>query len=203
MAQPKSPFLVYNEFLSPKICDSIIDSMECTIPDLDVNHKPVKMIKYSESGELIVFDRLKQIIPEIEEYYGFKYKGTERMLFEWLSADTKSDPICENASYIQKKWVRSRDRDITGIIFLSNYSESVPFDDDFEVYGGKLEFPQHNFGFNPIRGTLVLYPSGPHFINLSTVIHAGDLYQIRFHIAGNLPYLYNPQKFPGTFKDWF
>ena len=88
-------------------------------------------------------------------------------------------------------------------MFLSDYSENYPFDSDYEVYGGKLEFPQHDFGFNPERGTLIMYPSGPHFINAFSEVLAGDLFAARFHFGTHMPFLYNPEEFPGDYTNWF
>ena len=102
----------------------------------------------------------------------------------------------------QDKWVRVKDRDITCVLFLSDYQSTPPIDEDYEVYGGKLEFPQHGFGFNAQRGTLIAFPSVPHFINGVASIMAGNLYLARFHIATDSPLLYDHTKFPGTYKDW-
>lgn len=200
---PKSPFLVYEGFLSPLLCEQIIDGLNFFSPDLNKDGKPLMMQRHHDVFEELIFNRLKQIVANIEEYYGFMYRGTEKMYFEWYSEGTTSQPKCENSNYIRKKWVRTKDRDVSGVIFLVDYQEKIPFDSDYEVFGGKCEYPQHHFGFNPNRGTLVLFPSGPHFINATSPIIIGDLYQVRLHIAAQLPYLYSPEKFPGTFTDWF
>lgn len=200
----KSPFLVKQEFISPLLCEDIVDMLELTVPDIDLEEHPLRTVRMNERAELILFDYIEQIIPEIEDYYDLEYKGTEQMVFEWYTEECDGyEPHCENSSYIQKKWMRTKDRDLTGVIFLSDYQERVPFDNDFEVYGGKLEFAQHGFGFNPQRGTLIIFPSVPHFINNTTEVLAGDLYQVRFHIAAQTPYAYNPKLFPGDYRTWF
>jgi len=99
--------------------------------------------------------------------------------------------------------VRTRDRDITAILFLTDYSKSAAFDALYEAYGGKLEFPNHGFGFNPERGTLVIFPATPHFINASSPVLVGDLFQVRINIATKRPFLYQPSEFPGNFLSWF
>lgn len=203
MAKAKSPFMVYQHFLSPKICETVVDSLGFFSPDRNPQGKPIKMFRYHEQSEDLIFKRFEKIIPDISRYYGFDHRGTEQMTFEYLAQGTISDPLCENSNYIQKKWLRTKDRDITCVIFLVDYNDHPPFDSDFEVYGGKLEFPQHGFGFNPEWGTMVVYPSGPHFINANAEIFAGDLVQVRFHLAGKLPYLYNPHNFPGNYLSWF
>ena len=48
-----------------------------------------------------------------------------------------------------------------------------------------------------------MFPSSPHFINATTDVTYGDLFQARFHISAQAPYLYDPKEFPGTYTDWF
>jgi hypothetical protein len=205
MATPKSPFLVYENFISPLLCEQLVDNVDVIIPDLDVNGKPTKMIRHDEESETLIYERMQPVYPRLESYYvGFKHRGTERMSFEWYPEGMQAaHPHCESSDYLRKKWLRTRDRDLTGVLFLCDYQEQVPFDTDFEVYGGKLEFPQHNFGFNPQRGTLVIFPSDPHFINGTASINAGDLFQVRIHFASKMPYLYQPSQFLGDYTSWF
>lgn len=137
------------------------------------------------------------------EHYGIEYKGTEPIKFEWYPPGASKPLHAENSEFIKEKWLRVRACDLTAVLFLSDYQNSPAFDQEYEVYGGKLEFPQHQFGFNPNRGTLVVFPSAPHFINQSTTVLAGDLYQARINIVAKAPYLYDPTKFPGNYTVWF
>lgn len=203
MATAKSPFLVVQDFLSPKVCESIADNLGFYSPDINEEGKPIKMFRHDDHGQEIIFNRLQSYISTIESHYNVEYKGTEQMIFEYLAQGTVTEPICENSNYVSKKWARTKNRDLTAVLFFSDYNRHVPFDGDYEVYGGKLEFPQHGFGFNPVRGVLIVYPSGPHFINANAAIVAGDLYQVRIHMATHLPYLYNPHDFPGDYRSWF
>jgi len=200
----KCPFFIKQEFLSPLLCEEIVDQLEMFHPDTDPDGFPIKTAKGHEHSEERLFERFKELIPSIEEYYNCTYRGTEPMLFEWFPRSCPGEkPHCENSGYVNKKWVRQKDRDLTCIIFFSNLQEVVPFDDEYEVLGGKLEFVQHQFGFNPERGTLIVFPSGPHFINNTAPIRVGDLFQVRFHIATSPPYHYNPKLFPGDYRSWF
>lgn len=203
MASPKSPFYIIENFLSPKQCETIVDGLGFFTPDLDIDGDPIKMSRNHNEFEKLIYEKFKPNIPILEKYYDFTHRGTESMSFEFLSEGLESNPICENSNWLKKKWVRTKDRDFTTILFLSDYQETVPFDSDYEVYGGKLEFPQHGFGFNPQRGTLITYPSGPHFINAHSAIVAGDLFLCKFHLAADMPYLYDPSNFPGSFENWF
>ena len=205
----KAPFYIVQEFVSPLYCEEIVDDLASlfTVPDTrgktEEERLPLKMSRHHERHEGVLFDRLQQIVPQVEKYYNIEYKATETMQFEWFPTTSKGTFECGNSKYLRQKWLRVHDRDLTGILFLVDYQEKVPFETDYEVYGGKLEFVQHYFGFNPQRGTLILFPSDPHFINITSEILVGDLYQVRFHIAAKRPYLYNPQQFPGNYTTWF
>lgn len=201
--QYKSPFLVVEELLSPLQCEQIIEDLDLLFPDVDQNDNPIKKIVFNETAEAMIYEKVSPLFPQIEQYYNIQYKGTEQISFEWYPEYSKGDFACENSRYLRKKWVRTENRDLTSIIFLCDYQPTVPFDNDYEVYGGKLEFPQWGFGFNPRRGTMVIYPSDPHFINITTTIQAGELYQARIHIAAERPFIFDPKQFPGDYKVWF
>lgn len=203
MAVPRSPFKIYRQFLSPKYCEFITDTIAFTDPDVDKDGKPLRMFKHNEDAEDLIHDRLLLLVPELEKYYGIEYKGTEEIMIEWFSDGVTGKPQCENSQYLRKKWVRTLSRDLSAVLFLSDHQDTPNFDSDYEVYGGKLEFPQHGFGFNPERGTLIVYPSVPHFINATAEVKAGELYQARIHIAAKAPFLYDPSQFPGDYKTWF
>lgn len=199
----KSPFYIIEEFISPLMCEDVLDKVNFTVPDTDREGHYVKTTKTSDVAEELLFERLMLTIPELTAYYQQTYKGTERMHFEWFPEGSKGDFICENSEFLRGKWLRNKTRDITGVLFLSDYQQEVTFETDYEVYGGKLEFPQHNFGFNPRRGTLVFYPSDPHFINVTSPVMVGDLHQVRMQIAAKVPYIYDPRQFPGNYTTWF
>ena len=199
----KSPFYVVEEFVSPLLCEELVDICGFTVPDTNKLGKQIKTTKTNEQAETIVYDRLVNIIPELEGHYQLLYKGTERVQFEWFPSNSRGEFACENSNFLRGKWLRTKQRDLSAILFLSDYQENTPFEQEFEVYGGKLEFPQHQFGFNPQRGTLIVYPSDPHFINITSDILVGDLFQARIQIAAQTPYLYNPQLFQGNYTTWF
>lgn len=204
MSIPKSPFKVYRNFLSPKLCEQFSDKIAFTDPDFDTATKePLRMTKFDDDIQTAIYARFNRLVPELEKWYGFEYAGTEQIMTEWYSEGVVGKPSCDNSNYVGRKWLRTRERDFTGIVFFSDYQNQADFDTDYEVYGGKLEFGNHGFGFNPERGTLIVYPSGPHFINATAKIQAGELYQARVFIAATKPYLYDPAKFPGDYRSWF
>lgn len=198
-----SPFLVVEEFMSPLMCEDILDLVDFNVPDTDKDNQPIMTHKSCQQADMIIFERLQALIPTIQQRYGIKYKGTERMSYEWYTDGTSSRLGSENSEFLRGKWVRCKNPDLTAVLFLSDYLDIPEFDRYDEVYGGKLEFPQHAFGFNPMRGTLVVFPSDPHFINQTTKIHAGNLFQVRIQIVASEPYMYNPSDFPGNYTTWF
>lgn len=199
----KSPFYVVQEFVSPYMCEDLIDACDFNVPDEDKDGHYIKTTKTCERAEAVIYDRLLYLLPELQAHYVFQYKGTERVEFEWFPEGSKGTFRSENSEYVRNKWLRTRARDFTAILFMSDYQEKIPFEQDYEVYGGKLEFVQHKFGFNPQRGTLIVFPSDPHFINVTSDIRAGDLYQARVQIAAQTPYIYRPDMFPGNYTTWF
>lgn len=203
MTVAKSPFYVVPDFLTPKNCEVIVDNLGLYNPDVDSEGNPIRMIRGHEGAEQHIYNKFQYFIPVLEKYYGFEHLGTEPTVFEVYPEGFVPSVQCENSSWVKKKWMRTKDRDFTAVLFLSDYQDKIPFDSDYEVYGGKLEFPQHQFGFNPQRGTLIVYPSDPHFINAIAEVAAGELYIAKFHIAATKPYLYNPAQFPGDYRTWF
>ncbi len=202
----KSPFLIYQEFLSPKACDQVLDLIKVSAPNLDKEGNPAKMERFHNDAEDLIYQRFQPLIPEIEAHYGLKYKGTERLLFQYFPEGMPGiaeTPHCESSAFVRKKWVKVRDRDLTGILWLKDHQHEPPLDLDTEVYGGKLEFPAYNFSLQPQRGTLILYPAGPHFITATSQVLVGHHYVVRFHIAADGIWLYQPSEFGGTWKEWF
>lgn len=202
--KPKSPFLVFQDFLEDAACDRIASQVRVT-PSLDPEGVPQSMLRHHESSEVELFELFKPLIPKLEKHYGITYKGTEHLIFQQFPVTNKQaeTPHCENAVFKRKKWLKVRDRDLTGILWLKNFQDQPPFDLDKEVLGGKLEFPVYQFGFQPQKGTLVVYPACERFISLTAPILVGELQCVRFHIAAEGIWIYNPQDFPGDYRSWF
>lgn len=200
----KSPFMIFEDFVSPMLCEEIVDEIGFAAPSMDPETKKVAhQSLHDDEFERIIFERFIPLVPSIEKYFGFEYKGTERIHFEEVPSGSQIDPHCESCEYIENQWVKTKARDFCGIVFLTDYNDNPPFDDEFECYGGKLEFLNHKFGFNPQRGTLIIFPSDPRFTNTSSKVVVGQLDQIRIHIAAKTPYFYNPKLFPGNYTTWF
>lgn len=201
--KPKSPFLVFQNFISPKQCEIMVNQLDFGSPDVDQYNKPLKTIRHHAPSERLIFSKLQPLMGKIFAHFNCQYKGTEPMIFEFLAQQYKDNPISDNSNFIKNKWVKTKNRDFSGVLFLSDYNNSPPLDTDYEVYGGKREYPQHGFGFKPERGTLIIHPAGPHFIHVHTMIKAGDLFQVVIFFTSKNPYIHQPKNFPGTYKNWF
>jgi len=202
--QQRNPFFVIEEFISPLACEDIIYRLNHTTPDYDIENIPLKTVKSNRLSDIRLLPSLEEYIPDLEAYYEYEHKGILPFNYEWyVPGFKKENPKCENSAYINNKWVRINDYDFTGILFLNDYQEKPPFDSSYEVVGGKLEFPYHNFAFNPVRGTLIIFPGDQHFINHTSPVLAGELNQIRFHMVAESMYNYDKTKFQGSYLDWF
>lgn len=206
MTKSKSPFLIYQDFLTPSECDHIADTVRVE-PLVNEDGIAQAMERFHPEQEGFIFDRFKTLIPGIESHYpNFKYRGTEHLIFQQFPVSNNQPaeaPHCENAVFKRKRWIRVRDRDLTGVLWLKDYQETPPFNIQRHVLGGKLEFPVYNFGFQPQRGTLVIYPACERFISLTSAVLVGELQCVRFHIGAEGLWLYDPMDFPGDFRVWF
>jgi hypothetical protein len=197
---------VFQDFLDSETCNSIAKSVRVN-PIIDSDGVLQSTVRHHSEAEDFIFEKFKPVIPEIEKHFtNFKYKGTEHLVFQQFpvtNGNQAEPPHCENAVFKRKRWIKTKDRDLTGILWLKDYKESPPFDVHTEVLGGKLEFPVYNFGFQAQKGTLVLYPASERFISLTSPILVGELQCVRFHIAAEGIWIYDPLLYPGDFRTWF
>lgn len=206
----RSPFIVVQDFLSPLTCEKIIDDIHVASPDVDKDGKPLKLERHHPNWDTEIAERFREIVPTVEERYDCTYRGLEKPVFQFYPENAKvpaEQPGCENSKFLRKKWVMYKDVDLVGFIWLKDFNENVPLDPRHEVFGGKLEFPVYNFSLVPQRGTLVLFPAGPHFITVISPILVSDLYQVKLNVCIKQKdggrWFYQPQNFPGTWQDWF
>lgn len=205
----KSPFIVVQDFLSPLTCERIVNDIKIAAPDIDEAGNPKKIERHNLFWEQEIVERFRELVPQVESTYGATYRGLEKPLFQYYPENSKTPaegPGCENSKYVRKKWVMYKDVDLVGYVWLKDYNEQVPLDPKHEVYGGKLEFPAFNFSLVPQRGTLVLFPAGPHFISVISPVLLSDLYQIKLTVSIKTDghrWFYQPQNFPGTWQQWF
>lgn len=211
----RSPFLIYPEFISPKICQDIVEKIGTSAPNRDHDGNPIKMERHYLEGEDYIYSKLKEKIPEIESRYDGTFKHAEKMTFQFYPENQKAPaeaPGCENSRFLRKKWVKTKDIDLVGFIWLKDYNDTAPLDPRTEVYGGKLEFPAYNFSLTPQAGTLVIFPAGPHFITAISPILIGSLYQVKINICispddGSAMWMYDPKRYPcgksGFINSWF
>lgn len=208
----RSPFFVIEDAVSPAKCDVIIRQLGLKVPSLDESGKPLKHERLVKDAELVEFiqSSIQGNLSALEERYDAGIKNFETPLFRQYFENPGSPAEmhgCENARYTRKKWVKVKDVDLVGYLWLKDYNNSVPLDPRFETYGGKLEFPAYDFSLVPARGTMVVFPAGPHFITAISPILVGTLELIKvsmkLHTADGSPWLYQPTNFPGNYQEWF
>lgn len=205
----KSPFIVVQDFLSPKMCENILKDINVVSPDTDINGDPKKLERFCLTWDQPIAEKFRELIPDIESRYNCSYRGLEKPVFQYYPENAKvpaEGPGCENSKFVRKKWVMHKDVDLVGFIWLKDFNENVPLDPRHEIYGGKLEFPAYNFSLMPQRGTLVMFPAGPHFISVISPMLLGDLYQIKLPVCISAKeggrWFYQPSDYPGTWQDW-
>ena len=205
MSSIKSPFYVIQGLVPEARCVELAQTLRVE-PTNDQDGNPIPIGRHQTTIGQELFELFKPHIPDVCEHYGINYRGTEEFIFQQFpvtNGQPAETPHCENAVYKRKRWIRINDRDLTGIIWLKDYAEAPPFDTKKHIYGGKLEFPVYNFGFQPQIGTCVIFPSCERFISLTSSIQVGELQLAKFHVAGEGVWLYDPDKFPGDFRSWF
>jgi hypothetical protein len=205
-----SPFIVIQDFLSPMQCEKIVNDIRVKSPDTDTEGVPKKLERHCLFWEQDIAERFREVIPQIEKKFKCAYQGLEKPLFQYYPENANhpaEQPGCENSRFVRKKWIMHKDVDLVGFIWLKDYNDSVPIDPEFEVFGGKLEFPAYNFSLVPQRGTLVLFPAGPHFITVISPVLLGDLYQVKLNVSikteNGARWFYQPSNHPGSWKQWF
>ena len=200
----KSPFFVVEEFVSPLQCEDIVERLNNILPQRDVKNKVLCTQKINKLTEMRIMPSLQELMPSLEKHFEFDYLGTTSFKFNWYPTGYNDQTIiCDNSVKISSGWKRTNEYDFSGLIFLNDFRAEAPFDDYYEVKGGKHEYITHQFGFNPQRGTLIIHPSAPNFTYSITPIEVGNLNVIRFNLKAVEEYNYDMNKFKGNYKTWF
>jgi hypothetical protein len=202
----KIPFFIVRNFISPLRCEQIIDDLKVlkTRPMIGQNGKPKKMTLNSTMNAAILSQLFENYCEKFEQHYDCEYLGIHNWSFEWYPENTEAEPH-KSDGYAKTKsgdWVRYREVDFTGILWLNDFNDETDFDNTFEVYGGKLEFPTFGISFQPERGTLILFPSAPNFFHTVSPVEAGSLTQVRSSIRTVKPYQYNKNNFEHDPNNW-
>ena len=207
-----SPFHVVENFISPANCEKIVAEYGIAVPSVTEDGRPLKNERIISDVELIALlqDNILEHGTEIQNRYNALIKGMDKPHFQQYFEDPKHACElhgCENSRFIRKKWVKVKDVDVVAYVWLKDFGGGVPLDPRHEVYGGKLEFPAYNFSLVPQRGTMVMFPAGPHFISAISPVLVGSLEQIKFSLKLTGPdtemWLYQPDNFPGNYTNWF
>lgn len=206
MPKINSPFYTIENFISPANCQVLIDKFGARDTASAKAHSTALDPEYMAH----LSERLADHIPDIQSRYQadaeLPVDGMFKQYFENPSTPCELHG-CANAKLLRRKWLKTKDFDLVGFVWLKDFNNGVPLDASYEVYGGKLEFPIYNFSLLPQRGTLVLFPAGPHFITAISPVLAGSLEQLTFGIkltnTDKSMWFYEPSQFPGDYTNWF
>ena len=190
--QIKSPFLINQDYLPIKLCESLID---------------IAFVKDdSFFSEHLADERLhayiQQLNIQIETHFNTKIKSTISS-YDTYDTNVSETHRADNSVFKNGTWYRNKDIDFTTIIFMKDGNTKPPIDTNTEVFGGKLEFPTFNFSFNPEVGTSITFPAYPNFLNLFTPPKIGTNHILRLSHESDIMFEYDHSKFPGTMNDWF
>lgn len=200
----KSPFLIVKDFMSPMECETLLGSIDISIPNYDQNDDPIKTVLRLPIFQQRVWNRMEEYFSDIEDYYSVEVDSLTPVDIEWYPERCVDEPKrCENSRYFNNKWKLINDYDFTVVVFLKDYNNKRDFDEEFECYGGKLEISNHGFSFNPVRGMAVIFPSNQYFINRTETPQFGDAFQLRFHIVCSERFNYNREHYQGNHSIWF
>jgi hypothetical protein len=199
----KAPFLVFPEFISPLLAEDIVSNIDVRAPDTFAEGDPKHEEYFDEEYDEIIAHQLSNIMPSIENHFNFECKTVNPITIEHCGVGSHVPVHAEGYELIEKQFVKTKPWDFTAVLFLTSHIDEPPIDEGYECHGGKLEFLNHKFGFNPTAGTLIVFPTDPRFTNATGFVKIGDLFQIRIQISSATMYLYNPKLFPGDFTKWF
>lgn len=207
-----SPFHVVEDFISPANCERLIQEFGISVPSLAEDGRPLKNERILKEADVtkLIQNAILENGQDIQDRYDGKIVGMQTPHFQQYFEDPKNPGEkhgCESHQFKRKAWTPVKDVHLVGYIWLKDYGAGVPMDPRTEVYGGKLEFPAYNFSLVPARGTMVMFPAGPHFITAVSPILVGSLEVIKFSIKltshDDGLWVYQPSNFGGTYTDWF
>ena len=201
-----SPFQVVEDFISPQHCERLIAGLALKYPNVGENGQPLKYERFIPADLAGgVLSEIDALTPILEQRFGAEVIGDPTLLFQqyWENPKAPAEGMrCENSEFKRKKWVKVKDIDLVGFLWLKSYHDAVPLDPRIECYGGKLEFPAYNFSLTPVAGTLVVFPATPHFVTAMSHVMLGSLEQIKIGLKLK-NWTYRPENFPGSYQDWF
>lgn len=201
----KLPFLIIRNLLSPLYCEKIINDLNVlkTPPMIGQDGNPKKMLFMNRLNQIRLSNTFGPYVEELENHFDCEYFGTHSIQFEWYPKGSKAEtPRSDGYAKNNKGWIRHKEIDMTGILWLNDYNDNEDFDPSFESYGGKLEFPTFDISFTPERGSMIIFPVAPNFIHTVAGVEAGSMSLARFTIRTAKPYEYKPENFDTNPNNW-
>ena len=188
----QSPFFVVEEFISPLQCDRILAA--CKTDKLSESTTQILDL----GKHRILVNSLTDYTDEISQRYASQVNEDFRAVIiqcPELPNKPAIPPTIEAWEISRRKWVKTKNYDLVGFIPLKSYSDDVPIDINFEVYGGKIEMLNYNFSIMPTRGSMIIMPATPNFKYAFSPVDFGTLEFIKIHIRLADGWQYNPAMF--------
>lgn len=197
----KQPFIIKNNFISPKVCEQIANDLLVITNIVDTEFDTQTTISNVTDHTLVeyILQLIKPLYTDINNFYGVQCKKVENINFSYLKNETEGTPLSSFNSVFSKEantWIRTEYNDFTISLFLSShYNPQEPFDEEYEHVGGKIQFPQHDISIMGERGGVLIHPSDPHFIrNISNVTY-GTCMVVDILVSCEHLYIYDPITF--------
>lgn len=159
----------------------------------------------SKGFDDVIFKTLEAKIKDINAHYNTKIQSISQPTYSLFNSEKKPDSGygCDSCKYENNTWMKYRKWDFTCFLFLSQCRNVGTNFDEYSFYGGKIDFPQHKFGFEAELGTLVIVPSIPNFVYKINPAVAGDFVLCKIHLHSTDMFVYDPTEFPGDYISWF
>lgn len=201
----RSPFFIVSDALSHLGCETLIESLDPS-PILlhPVTKLPVKTNLHGRYLEPMVDDTVASIRAEFENHYNITIADVKNVTVEWYAEGAATTAASIHTHTLRnQQWTKASQTDFIGLIFCSEYNARPPFDSDYEVYGGQIDFPTFRVQFKPVMGTMVIFPAAANFIWGVTQPAVGDLFLVKFDIVCTQSYQYDRQRhFSTDYRTW-
>lgn len=194
-----TPFFVVEDFISPLQCDKL----------LALNHEVVQTVPsirlLNDGGSRIIHRSINEYSDDIDAHYNCTISNDIKVSFIHLP---ENPSIPGQPQFIdgwhktqKRKWERTKNIDLIGIVPLKTYCDTVPIDTAFEVYGGKIEMTSFNFSFIPERGSLIMFPCAPNFIHAVSPINFGTMQYVKIYLSMQYDWEFNIENFSVNLND--
>lgn len=194
------PFFVYENFISPSTCDSIVNKifLNNRAPNLqyayvytgvnsskqNLNQRKTHALILPDDALQLYERKLRLVEPLICDFFNIKITSHEDLQVLGYEIGGKFDMHCDNSTYSindEGEFFAWRlllpNRHLTSVVFISDYSDPITGRNQYS--GGQFAFKfvldknGNPVELTPKKGTLVSFPSHPYFIHIVKEVTKG------------------------------